>query len=273
MKLEESRLAVIGAGNMGTAIARGLVESGKLPAHAVTVTCRRPDRAQRVAEELGGCRWAARNPEAAADAHIVLLAVKPQIMERVLTEVGPSCADKLVISVAAGLDTERLEAWAGGRVRMLRAMPNTPATIGAAATAVAAGFHATEADLELGLQIFGAIGRAVRVDEEHLDAVTGLSGSGPAYVFLILEAFADAGVKVGLSREVAQELAAQTLLGSALMVQKTGEHPGRLKDQVTSPGGTAIAGLHALEGGRMRTVIMDAVEAAARRAAELGAKR
>jgi pyrroline-5-carboxylate reductase len=153
-------------------------------------------------------------------------------------------------------------------------MPNTAAMVGRSATALSPGAHAHASDLDVARAIFEAVGRVVVVDEVHLDAVTGLSGSGPAYIFLIIEALADAGVKVGLSREVALELAAQTLLGSAHMLLETGEHPGRLKDQVTSPGGTAIAGLHTLEAGGLRTTLINAVEAATRRAKELGeAKR
>jgi pyrroline-5-carboxylate reductase len=152
-------------------------------------------------------------------------------------------------------------------------MPNTAAQVGHSATAVAPGAHSNAADLAAGRELFEAVGRVVVVDEVHLDAVTGLSGSGPAYIFLIIEALSDAGVKVGLSRSVAQELAAQTLLGSAHMLLETGEHPGKLKDQVTSPGGTAIAGLHTLEAGGLRTTLMNAVEAATRRAKELGEQK
>ncbi|MEM6370023.1 MAG: pyrroline-5-carboxylate reductase [Myxococcota bacterium] len=269
MKLAESRLALVGAGNMGTAILRGLLHRGAIAPDRVTLTCRRPERAEALASELG-VGWAPDNASAIAAADVVLLGVKPQIAQRVLTESAKAWDGKLLVSVAAGLGTDRLEEWVEGAVRVVRAMPNTPAKVGAAATALAKGRHASDADLDLAAEMFDAVGRSVRVDEEHLDAVTGLSGSGPAYVFLIIEAFADAGVKVGLSREVAQDLATQTLLGAAQMLQKTQEHPGRLKDQVTSPGGTAIAGLHVLEGGGLRTTIMDAVEAASRRAKELG---
>src|SRR5438270_7935776 len=149
-------------------------------------------------------------------------------------------------------------------------MPNTPALVGAGATAIAGGGHATESDLEIARKIFDAVGKTVTLDEEQLDAVTGLSGSGPAYVFLIIEALSDAGVKVGLSRRNSQLLAAQTLLGSAKLLLETNEHPGRLKDMVTSPGGTAITGLHTLENGGVRTTLMNAVEAATRRSRELG---
>jgi pyrroline-5-carboxylate reductase len=196
--------------------------------------------------------------------------VKPQTLPKVLDEIRAAATHSLFLSVAAGISTERIEKMLGGQPRVIRAMPNTPATIAESATAVSQGQYASAADLELAVGIFGRIGRVVVVEEGHLDAVTGLSGSGPAYVMLIVEAFADAGVKVGLSREIAMELAVLTLLGSARLLQKTGEHPGKLKDQVTSPGGTAIAGLHTLEEGGLRTTIMNAVEEATRRAKELG---
>jgi pyrroline-5-carboxylate reductase len=268
---DDTKLALIGAGNMGGSILRGLLAQRTVQPENVTLTCRRAERAEILAQEYG-VQWAADNTAAVERADVVLLAVKPQVMEPVVSGLGPSARERLLISVAAGLDTGRIETWAGhgAAVRVIRAMPNTPAKVGAAATALARGTHAHEEDLRMAERLFSSIGRTVRVDEEHLDAVTGLSGSGPAYVFLILEAFADAGVKVGLSREIAQDLATQTLLGAAHMLLTTGEHPGRLKDQVTSPGGTAIAGLHVLEAGGLRTTIMDAVEAATRRATELG---
>jgi pyrroline-5-carboxylate reductase len=155
-------------------------------------------------------------------------------------------------------------------VRVVRAMPNTPAMVGAGATAISAGKHATPEDMATAKALFDAVGITVELDESHLDAVTGLSGSGPAYIFLILEALADAGVKVGLSRRNAQRLAAQTVMGSAKMLLETDEHPGKLKDMVTSPGGTAIAGLHTLEQGGLRTTLINAVETATKRAQELG---
>jgi pyrroline-5-carboxylate reductase len=164
-----------------------------------------------------------------------------------------------------------MEAQLPAGTRVIRTMPNTPALVDAGATAIASGTHATEADMALAKQIFDAVGVSVVLDEYQLDAVTGLSGSGPAYVFLILEALSDGGVKVGLSRRVSQQLAAQTLLGAAKLLIETNEHPGRLKDMVTSPGGTAIAGLHTLEAGALRTTLMDAVEAATKRSRELGA--
>lgn len=272
MPLTDLKIAILGAGNMGQAILRGLLSTGTVPADHVTVTTRRPERASALASAWG-VRAAGTNAEAVEEADVVVLAVKPQILEAVVREVRPHLHDRLAVSVAAGVSTGQLESWLDVPARVVRAMPNTPASIGEGATAISRGAYAHDPDVEVAEALFRSVGRTVVVDEEHLDAVTGLSGSGPAYVFLIIEAFADAGVKVGLSREVAQELATQTLKGAAQLLQETGEHPGRLKDKVTSPGGTAIAGLHVLEAGGLRTTIMDAVEAAARRAAELGGRR
>jgi len=269
--LTDREIAIVGAGNMGRSILRGLLSTGTVPPEKVTVTTRRSERAEALAAEYG-VKTAATNRDAVRTADVVVLAVKPQILHGVVEEIREAMHDRLAISVAAGVATSQLESWLDTPARVVRAMPNTPASIGRGATAIALGHYANERDLAAAESLFRAVGRTVVVEEEHLDAVTGLSGSGPAYVFLIIEAFADAGVKVGLSREVAQELATQTIQGAAQLLQETGEHPGRLKDRVTSPGGTAIAGLHVLEAGGLRTTIMDAVEAAARRARELGSQ-
>ncbi len=177
---------------------------------------------------------------------------------------------KLVISVAAGVPIAAMERRLGAGARIIRTMPNTPSLVGAGACALSRGEHASDEDLAVATRIFQAVGITTVVDENLLDAVTGLSGSGPAYIFLVIEALSDAGVKVGLPRYTAQKLAAQTVLGSAQLLIETGTHPGQLKDQVTSPGGTAIAGLHTLEAGGLRTTLINAVEAATRRAKELG---
>ena len=199
-----------------------------------------------------------------------MLSVKPQVMAKVLDQVGKQIhPHALVISIAAGIPLAAIEARLP-QARVIRTMPNTPALVGAGATAIAAGGHATDDDLKAAKRIFDSVGTTVILEEAQMDAVTGLSGSGPAYIFLIIEALSDAGVKVGLSRYNALALAAQTVLGSAKLLIETNEHPGRLKDMVTSPGGTAIAGLHTLEAGGLRTTLMDAVEAATRRSRELG---
>jgi pyrroline-5-carboxylate reductase len=269
VEMSQKKIAIIGAGNMGLALIKGLIDSGAAPSNII-VRNRRVERSEALAKQYSGLRVATTTAEAAEGAEIVILSVKPQTLPKVLLELRTASGDALFLSVAAGISTERIEQALGERARVVRAMPNTAALVAESATAISAGAHASEADLELAVAIFRRIGRVVVVDESALDAVTGLSGSGPAYVMLIVEAFADAGVKVGLSREIAMELAVQTLLGSARLLQKTGEHPGKLKDQVTSPGGTAIAGLHTLEEGGLRTTIMNAVEVATRRARELG---
>lgn len=255
---------------MAEALIRGLTTSGKVDVREIVVSSRRSERAQQVAARYG-VQAAPDNASCVQGASIVLLAVKPQVLKSVLAGSAPAIPSQaLVVSIAAGITTAAIEAQVGERARVVRAMPNTAAMVGQSATAVSAGAHATPADVAVARTIFEAVGRVVVVDEVHLDAVTGLSGSGPAYIFLIIEALSDAGVKVGLSREVALQLSAQTLLGSAHMLLETGEHPGRLKDQVTSPGGTAIAGLHTLEAGGLRTTLINAVEVATRRSRELG---
>jgi pyrroline-5-carboxylate reductase len=268
LELDHERIAILGAGNLGVALMKGLIDGGARPENIV-VRNKRPERTKALMERYG-VSTAASNAAAVHGADLVLLAVKPQILPRVLDEIRPAERSALYVSVAAGVSTATLETALGDGARVIRAMPNTPALIGEGATALCGGAHASEADLELATAIFARIGLALVVDEPQIDAVTGLSGSGPAYIMLIVEAFADAGVKVGMSREIAMQLAVQTIKGSAVLLQKTGEHPGRLKDQVTSPGGTAIAGLHTLEAGGLRTTIMNAVEAATLRARELG---
>jgi pyrroline-5-carboxylate reductase len=268
--LEAKRISVIGAGSMAEALVKGLVASKKVRPENLCVSARRPERAAQLAQRYG-IRSAADNASCVQATDIVILAVKPQVLGSVLAQDAsriPGAA--LIVSVAAGVTTSAIESHLGRAARIIRAMPNTAAMVGCSATAISKGAHATDADLSSARTIFEAVGKVVVVDEIHLDAVTGLSGSGPAYIFLIIEALADAGVKVGLSREIALTLAAQTLLGSAHMLLETGIHPGQLKDQVTSPGGTAIAGLHTLEAGGLRTTLIDAVETATRRARELG---
>jgi len=255
---------------MAEAMIRGLVRGGHVVADRVLASAPRRARLDEL-QAAYGIGTTLDNREVARGAEIVVLSVKPQILLKVLREVGDQLRPgTLVISIAAGVDTETIEAFLAEGVRVVRAMPNVPATVGAGATAISAGGRASEADLDVARAIFDAVGITVSLDESLLDAVTGLSGSGPAYVFLVLEALADAGVKVGLSRRDAQRLAAQTVMGSAKMLLDTDEHPGRLKDMVTSPGGTAIAGLHTLEQGGLRTTLINAVETATKRARELG---
>lgn len=262
-------IGFVGAGNMAEAMIRGLLRGKDFAAESVSASGPREERAAELREKYGIA--ATTDNKVPAGAGIVVLSVKPQILSRVLDEIADSIRpDALVISIAAGVPVAAIQARLAGGTRVVRAMPNTPALVDAAATAIAGGEHARESDLADAKRIFDAIGLTVVLEESALDAVTGLSGSGPAYVFLILEALSDAGVKVGLSRRTAQLLAAQTVLGSAKLLLETNEHPGRLKDMVTSPGGTAITGLHTLEHGGVRTTLMNAVEAATRRSRELG---
>lgn len=266
----DRKFAFLGAGNMAGALIQGLIRSGT-PAGHIWATVRRDERAAELTAAHPGIHVGQDNVAAASAAEIVVLAVKPQAMDKVVKQIAKAIdGSKLVISIAAGVPIAAIGQRLGANIRIVRAMPNTPAVVGLGATAISGGEHATDADLKLAAQIFGAVGLTTVVEESLLDAVTGLSGSGPAYVFLVIEALCDAGVKVGLSRHVALKLAAQTVLGSAKMLLETGAHPGMLKDQVTSPGGTAIAGLHTLEAGGLRTTLIDAVEAATRRAKELG---
>jgi pyrroline-5-carboxylate reductase len=268
--LANHSIGFIGAGNMAEALIRGLVRGNHLPASRVTASGPRRERLDQLARSYG-IQVNVNNREVASSVGIVVLSVKPQILDKVLREIGDQLQPgALVVSVAAGVGTEAIESTIAQGVRVVRAMPNTPALVGAGATAIAPGKHASEADLATAKAMFDAVGITVVLDETHLDAVTGLSGSGPAYIFLILEALSDAGVKVGLSRRNAQLLAAQTVMGSAKMLLETDEHVGRLKDMVTSPGGTAIAGLHTLEQGGLRTTLINAVETATKRAKELG---
>lgn len=265
----DKNIGFIGAGNMAEAMIRGLLRGGDFAPQQISASGPRAERIGELRERYG--IEGTTDNHVPAKAQIVVLSVKPQILSRVLDEVAKSIRpDALVISIAAGVPVEAIQSRLAKGARVVRAMPNTPALVDAGATAIARGEHASESDLEDAKRIFDAVGITVILEESALDAVTGLSGSGPAYVFLILEALSDAGVKVGLSRRTAQLLAAQTLLGSAKLLLETNEHPGRLKDMVTSPGGTAITGLHTLEHGGIRTTLMNAVEAATRRSKELG---
>ncbi len=272
MKIDRT-IGFLGGGNMAEALIRGLVRGGHLEPQDVGASGPRPERMDELAREYG-IRTTTDNLELVKQSRIVVLSVKPQIIDRVLLQVGKQLQEgTLIISVAAGVTTAHIEERVAAGIRVVRAMPNTPALVGAGATALARGAHANDEDIALARVMFDAVGISVVLEESQLDAVTGLSGSGPAYIFLILEAMADAGVKVGLSRRNAQLLAAQTVMGSAKLLLETNQHPGQLKDMVTSPGGTAIAGLHTLEEGGLRTTLINAVESATRRSRELGRER
>jgi pyrroline-5-carboxylate reductase len=266
----DKKIAFLGAGNMAGALLRGLLAAGATDAAHVWCVDVRKERTADLAKQYG-VRVGQDNEAASRWADVVVLSTKPQVFDRLLPAVAAGIRpDALAISIAAGVPIASIEARLPAGARVVRTMPNTPAIVDAGATAIAAGTHATGEDVELAQKIFDCVGITVVLDEVLLDAVTGLSGSGPAYVFLVIEALADAGVKVGLHRDSAQLLAAQTVLGSAKLLLETGEHPGRLKDMVTSPGGTAIAGLHTLEAGGLRKTLIDAVETATERSQELG---
>jgi pyrroline-5-carboxylate reductase len=263
-------IAFLGTGNMAEAIIKGLLRAGTARPEGIIATGRRAERREEI-KKAYGIRTTQDNLAAAREAEIIVLSVKPQAMDKLVVQVAPALDHrKLIISVAAGVPIAALERRLGAGARIIRTMPNTPSLVGAGACALSRGEHASEEDLAVASRIFQSVGTTTVVDENLLDAVTGLSGSGPAYIFLIIEALSDAGVKVGLPRYTALKLAAQTVLGSAQLLIETNAHPGQLKDQVTSPGGTAIAGLHTLEAGGLRTTLINAVEAATRRARELG---
>lgn len=265
------RIGFLGAGRMATALAKGWLHAGRVSPS----TCQAADplaAAREAFQRDTGCPAMPDNRAVVAFADLLVLAVKPQTMAAVTAEVRDAVAQRrpLVVSIAAGVSLAQLQASLGAATRLIRVMPNTPCLVGASASAFAAGAHAGSDDVALVQTLLGDVGRAFRVPETQLDAVTGLSGSGPAFVYLVIEALSDGGVRVGLPRDVATALAAQTVLGAARMVLESGSHPGPLKDAVTSPGGTTIAGLHELERAAVRGAFMSAVEAAARRAAELG---
>lgn len=255
---------------MAGALIRGLLASGAVRPEQIRASDVRAARLDELAAEHG-IETTGDNRALVSWANLLVLAVKPQVIDRVLNQVGEAFEqDTLVVSIAAGVPIRALESRLPAGVRVVRAMPNTAAIALAGATAVAPGAHATDEDVRAAQALFDAVGRTVVLDETLIDAATGLSGSGPAYIMLMIEAMADGGVKVGLHRDTALLLAAQTVYGSAKLLLETGEHPGRLKDMVTSPGGTAIAGLHTLEAGGMRRTLIDAVESATQRATELG---
>jgi pyrroline-5-carboxylate reductase len=257
---------------MAGALATGWAKAGLLDAAKSRAADPYPKARARF-EKATGIKALDSNREVAAACDVLVLAVKPQVMPTVLADLRPALGtNHLVVSIAAGVTLQTLAAGLGEKTRLVRVMPNTPCLVGASATGYSPGATATAADVELVGKLFGAVGTAFRVAEPQLDAVTGLSGSGPAFAYVFVEALADGGVRCGLPRDVALTLAAQTVLGAAKMVLETGQHPGALKDAVASPGGTTIAGLHALERAAFRAAAMDAVEAATRRAQELGRK-
>lgn len=266
----EIRIGFIGAGQMATALARGFVRASLVGGDRIVAFDPVPAAGEQFCRTVDGAKLAASNAQVATSADVLFLAVKPQFMPEVIGELK-SVVDKntLVVSIAAGVTLGTL-ADGMGTDRIVRVMPNTPFLVGQGAAGFAMGAGATESDKELVAQLLGALGVAIPLKESLLDAVTGLSGSGPAYVYLLIEALSDGGVRMGLPRDTATTLAARTVAGAAEMVLATGEHPAVLKDRVASPGGTTIAGLQKLEEHGVRAALIAAVEAATNRATELG---
>jgi len=269
--LNNKKITIIGTGNMGEALVGGLIVSQSSKPKNIICSDISQDKLDQVKSKFK-VRTTTNNLKAVAEADIIIFAVKPQIMAATLVETAAKLdMSKLVISIAAGVPLAAMEACINKDLRLIRVMPNIAAFVKEAASAIAAGAHATKEDVGLAMEIFNSIGKCIFLKENYLmDAITGLSGSGPAYIFLIVDALADAGVKMGLSRQDSLFLAAQTIYGAAKLLIETQEHPGQLKDKVTSPGGTAIAGLATLESGGLRTTLINAVEAATHRSQELG---
>jgi len=267
---EEHTIAFVGAGNMASALIRGLIGTATVPADQIIAADPDEARLSLLESELG-IRVTRDNSEAVRDASVVVLAIKPQAFTQALPSVATALVpETLLVSIAAGISTRMIEEAAPPGSRVIRTMPNTPALVGAGATAIAAGTHATEADLALAETLFRSVGISVRVPEAQIDAVTGLSGSGPAYVFAMIEALRDAGVREGLPEETALRLASQTVFGAARLLLDEGEPPEVLRNRVTSPGGTTRAGLDALAQAGFADAIVGAVRAATRRSVELG---
>jgi pyrroline-5-carboxylate reductase len=266
---EQTMIAVIGAGKMGEALVSGLLKAGTSPDDLV-ITERYEERANELSARYGV--KSVSNAEAARQAATIVLAVKPQDMDVLLAELAPLVTpDRLIVTIAAGITTSAIERKLVDGVPVVRVMPNTPALVGEAMSAVAAGAHASSEHLERAEELFRPVGKVVRVPESQLDAVTALSGSGPAYVFYLVEAMTDAGILLGLPRALAHELIVQTVFGAAVMLRETGEHPVALREAVTSPAGTTIAAIRELENHGVRAAFLAALEAARDRSRELAA--
>ena len=266
------KIGFLGAGKMATALAKGFINA-KLAAPKDITASDPYDAARKHFAEETGAKTAASNHETAKFADVLILATKPDQVAAALAEIQDALKLKksyLLLSIAAGVPIAKLESALPAGARVIRVMPNTPALIGESASAFAPGKNATAEDAELAKKLLSAVGIAFQVKESLLDAVTGLSGSGPAYVYQFIEALSDGGVASGLPRDIATRLAAQTVSGAAQMILQTGQHPGALKDQVASPGGTTIEGLHELEKGKLRATVMSAVRAATEKSKKLG---
>ncbi len=268
-KLSEKNLAVLGTGKLGGILLRAYLKQGLFTPKRVTATVKHEEKAAILGKELG-VKVATDNRKAVQNADIVLLGVKPQVVGEVLKEIAPELNKAvLIISVAASVPTAYIESRVGDKVAVIRAMPNTCSIVGCGMTGVCRGSHASPEHLEMAKAMFNAVGRTVVVDEKNMDGVTGLSASGPAFAYIILESLAEAGVKVGLPRDVSTLLAAQTMKGAASVVLETGDHPALLKDSVTTPAGCTIDGIMELEEGKLRVTLIKAVVKATQRAGEL----
>jgi pyrroline-5-carboxylate reductase len=267
--LLEKRVAVLGAGKMGGILLQALLKNGLLSRELTCATVQHEERAKALSAKLN-IRVGTDNAAAAKGADIILVGVKPQVVQEVMTEIREEITpDRLIVSVAASVPTALIEKSLGKNIPVVRAMPNTPCSIGSGMTAVCKGKYADASHVAMTCGMFDVVGRTVVVDEKHMDAVTALSASGPAYIYIILESLAEAGVKVGLPRDIATLLAAQTTLGAARVVLETGDHPALLKDAVTTPAGCTIDGIMELEEGKLRVTLIKAVVRAAQRAKEL----
>lgn len=270
--LNGKTVAILGTGTMGRAIAQGMIAAGVLPADRLVGTVRTDREARDVAQQVSFA-VSTDNAAAAAGADVLLVCTKPKHVGPLLAglrDAGALAKSPLIVCIAAGVRIPAIEAAAGPGARVVRAMPNTPCLIGEGMVVLSPGTHAGEDELDLAASVFKPLGRVLRLDEEHMDAVTGLSGSGPAFAYVIIEALAEGGVMAGLPRRVATELAAQTVQGAARMVLETGRHPAALKDDVTTPAGCTVSALLMLEDGRLRSVLARGVQEAARSAAGLG---
>ena len=267
---QPTKIAFLGAGNMAEALVAGIIKSKLAGNDCLLATDISPTRLS-VLKDRYQLRTGSKNSDAVLWADVIILCVKPQVINEVLMEIQAEVSDEqLIISVAAGVPIKNIQDKVGHTIPLIRAMPNTPAVIQEGVTALSGCRGLSSSHLEMAKNIFESVGQVVVVDESLMDAVTGLSGSGPAYIYLAIEALIDGGVRVGLPRNIAHVLAVQTVLGAAKMVKETGEHPAVLKDRVTSPGGTTIAGLQRLEEGGLRATLIEAIEAAAHRSRELG---
>ncbi|HKV40458.1 MAG TPA: pyrroline-5-carboxylate reductase [Blastocatellia bacterium] len=267
--LKDRKIAVLGSGKLGEAMIRGLIEAGVTTARSVVVTAHHQERLDHMREKYG-VEGLLANDKAAHSADIVILSVKPQTVSKVLADIDQVLKpSQLLISVAASVSTAYIQKHLKAAVPVVRAMPNTPCLINRGMTGLASGTHARREHIELAKFIFDAVGRTVIVDEKYMDAITGLSASGPGFIYIIIESLAEAGVKVGLPRDIATELAAQAVIGAGSMVIETGEHPAKLKDMVTTPAGCTIDGILELEEGGLRVTLIKAVVKATQRAKEL----